>query len=57
MNYQTTSLKESENKTVKLDNQEVSVAQFNETVNNLKSNQRIIETGDHDFHLVERLYD
>lgn len=57
--YQTTELKENKNgsTSVKLDNQDISVSQFNETLKGLKRNQRIVEVADHDFHIVERLFD
>jgi hypothetical protein len=55
MNYQTTKLTEKENEKIYLDNQEVSVSQFNEALNRLKPNQRILETSKHNFHIVERL--
>jgi len=46
---------ENEEKTVKLDNVDISVRDFNKKLEALKSNQRIIETSDYNFHLVERL--
>lgn len=49
-------ISESEIRTVKLDNNNVSVKEFNETVESLKPNQRIIETSDNNFHLVERMF-
>lgn len=56
--YQTTELKENKKEqTVKLDNQNISVSQFNETLKGLKNNQRIVEVDDHDFHIVERFFD
>ena len=56
--YQTTELKENKKEqTIKLDNQNISVSQFNETLKGLKNNQRIVEVGDHDFHIVERFFD
>lgn len=54
--YTTQPLKESEHRTVKLDNQEVTAQEFNETLESLKPNQRIIETSDQNFHLVERMF-
>ena len=56
--YQSTELKENKNndQQIKLDNKEVSVGQFNEALKGLKSNQRIVEVDDHDFHIVERLF-
>ena len=57
--YQTVELKESKNEpenTVKLDNQQVSISQFNETLKGLKKNQRVVEVADHDFHIVERMF-
>lgn len=56
--YRTTELKENKKEqSIKLDNQEVSVNQFNEALKNLKNNQRIVEVDDHDFHIVERFFD
>lgn len=46
---------ENEEKTVKLDNVDISVRDFNKKLEGLKSNQRIIETSDYNFHLVERM--
>lgn len=55
-NYQTMPLMEEKEKKVKLDNQEVSAREFNETLENLKSSQRIIESSPDNFHLVERMF-
>lgn len=55
MNYQTTKLTEKENEKIYLDNQEVSASQFNEALDKLKPNQRILETSKRSFHIVERL--
>lgn len=58
--YQTTELKENKNDSgpsIRLDNQVVTTGQFNETLKGLKRNQRIVEVDDHDFHIVERLFD
>lgn len=55
-NYQTTPLQEGKERTVKLDNQEVTTDQFNETLENLKAGQRIIESSPDNFHLVERMF-
>ena len=58
MDYQRNILNENdEKKTVRLDNRDVSVQDFNKRLENLKPNQRIIETSDYDFHTIERLYD
>lgn len=54
--YTTQPLKESEERTVKLDNQDITVKEFNEKLEELKPNQRIIETSEQNFHLVERMY-
>jgi len=45
----------SESKVVKLNNQDVSVNEFNRTLESLKPNQRILETSDRNFHIVERI--
>lgn len=55
-NYQTAPLQEGKERTVKLDNQEVTTDQFNETLENLKAGQRIIESSPDNFHLVERMF-
>lgn len=59
MAFQTTKLNESENseRKVKLNNEEVSVQEFNKTLEGLKGNQRIIESSEGNFHTVERFYD
>ena len=46
---------ENNENTIKLDNKEISLKEFNEIVDNLKPNQRLIETQDKSFHIVERL--
>ena len=48
-------LDESEMSTVKLDNEDVSVSDFNKTLESLRPGQRILETNDRNFHIVERL--
>lgn len=48
-------LDESETSTVKLDNEDVSVSDFNKTLESLRPGQRILETSDRNFHIVERL--
>ncbi len=48
-------LDESEMSTVKLDNEDVSVSDFNKTLESLRPGQRILETSDRNFHIVERL--
>lgn len=56
MDYQRNILNENdEKKTVRLDNRDVSVQDFNKRLESLKPNQRIIETSDYNFHLVERM--
>lgn len=59
MQFQTTKLNESETKerVVKLNNEEVSVTDFNKTLESLKGNQRIIESSEDNFYTVERFYD
>lgn len=58
MDYQKNTLNENdEKKTVRLDNRDVSIQDFNRKLEGLKPNQRIIETSDYDFHTIERLYD
>lgn len=48
-------LNESEMNTVKLDNEDISVSDFNKTLEGLRPGQRILETSDRNFHIVERL--
>ena len=56
MDYQRNILNENdEKKTVRLDNEDVSIKDFNKKLESLKPNQRIIETSDYNFHLVERM--
>lgn len=59
MQFQTTKLNESETRerVVKLNNEEVSVTDFNKTLESLKGNQRIIESSKDNFYTVERFYD
>lgn len=57
MAYQTVKINESVGNTVKLDNQDISTQDFNEKLENLKPNQRIVETSKNNFHTVERFYD
>lgn len=58
MDFQRNILNENdEKKTVRLDNQNVSIKDFNHKLESLKPNQRIIETSNNDFHTIERLYD
>lgn len=54
MEYQTNKLKEDERK-IKLDNEEMSVSDFNRRLEGLKPGQRILESSDDNFHIVERL--
>lgn len=49
-------IQESQDRKIKLDNKEISVQEFNETLENLKPNQRIIETKEDSYHLVERMF-
>ena len=55
MDYQRSNLTEDTEKKVKLNNEDISIKDFNTTLESLKPNQRIIETSDHNFHLVERM--
>jgi len=55
MDYQMSNLNENEEVKVKLNNEDISVKDFNHTLESLKPNQRIIETSDHNFHLIERM--
>lgn len=57
MDIQRNHLTEDDNKerTVKLDNNDISIQDFNNKLESLKPNQRIIETSDYNFHLVERM--
>lgn len=48
-------LNESEMNTVRLDNEDISVSDFNKTLEGLRPGQRILETSDRNFHIVERL--
>ena len=58
MSFQTTKLNESDDKERKvyLDNEEVSVKDFNKKLESLKKNQRIVESSQDNFHIVERMY-
>lgn len=49
-------IQESQDKKVKLDNQEITVREFNEKLENLKPNQRVVETSQDSYHLIERMY-
>lgn len=59
MSFQTSKLTESEvnRGNIKLDNQDISVSDFNRALESLKPGQRILETSDHNFHTVERMRD
>jgi len=57
MAYQTTKLEENDERKVYLDNQQIPVSQFNATLESLKRNQRVVESSDQNFHIVERMYD
>jgi len=56
MQYQTTKLEENDERKVYLDNQQIPVSQFNATLESLKKNQRVVESSDSNYHIVERLY-
>lgn len=55
MTYQSTKLNESEDSTVMFNDEKVTVKDFNEAISNLKSNQRVVETSEKSYHLVERM--
>lgn len=55
MTYQSTKLNESEDSTVMFNDETVTVKDFNEAISNLKSNQRVVETSEKSYHLVERM--
>ena len=55
MTYQSTKLNESEDSTVMFNDEAVTVKDFNEAISNLKSNQRVVETSEKSYHLVERM--
>ena len=55
MTYQSTKLNESEDSTVMFYDETVTVKDFNEAISNLKSNQRVVETSEKSYHLVERM--
>lgn len=58
MSFQTVKLEESDNnpKKVYLDNEQVSIREFNSKLESLRKNQRIVESSEDNFHVVERLY-
>ena len=55
MTYQSTKLNEREDSTVMFNDATVTVKDFNEAISNLKSNQRVVETSEKSYHLVERM--
>lgn len=55
--YKTTRMDENEERTITLDNRQVSASEFNSNLEKLKSNQKIIETKENQFFTVERFYD
>ena len=57
MQYQTTKLEENDERKVYLDNQQIPVSQFNNTLESLKKGQRVVESSTDNFHIVERFYD
>ena len=57
MQYQTTKLEENDEKKVYLDNEQIPVSQFNVKLESLKKNQRVVESSESNYHIVERLYD
>lgn len=48
---------EDNEKTVLLDNKQISTKEFNSNLEKLKKNQKIIETKENQFYTVERFYD
>lgn len=44
-------------KQVILNNEKVTISEFSEKLKNLKSSQKIVETGKDNYYLIERLYD
>lgn len=48
-------IESNDSKTIKLNNDMVTPDEFNEVVENLKSNQRLIETRDGGYHVIERI--
>ena len=57
MQYQTTKLEENDERKVILDNEQIPVSQFNTRLESLKKNQRVVESSQDNFHIVERMYD
>ena len=57
MAYQTTKLEENDERKVTLDNEQIPVSQFNTRLESLKKNQRVVESSQDNFHIVERMYD
>lgn len=57
MSFQTSKLNEDIKSKIYLDNKEVSAQEFNETLDNLKPNQRILESQNNSFHIIERFRD
>lgn len=55
--YRTERMDENEARTITLDNRQVSAVEFNNNLEKLKSNQKIIETKENQFFTVERFYD
>ena len=54
---QITNQRLSENEeSIKLNNEKVTAAELNEALTKLKPNERIVETNDHNFFVVERLF-
>lgn len=56
MAYQTTKLEENDERKVYLDNEQIPVSQFNTSLENLKKNQRVVESSQDNFHIVERMF-
>lgn len=56
MQYQTTKLEENDERKVYLDNEQIPVSQFNNKLESLKKNQRVVESSDNNFHIVERMF-
>ena len=57
--YVTQKLNENEDneKTITLDNKQISTKEFNNSLEKLKKNQKIIETKENQFYTIERFYD
>jgi len=56
MAYQTNRLEESTERNVRLNNDEISVKEFNHVLEGLNKNQRIVESSKDNFFIVEKMY-